>query len=64
MAKVVLVDNYDRDYVADKLLRDNLTEEQAIAVAKEYNDKYPDDHSWFAVVRDDLYELKIYDYGF
>lgn len=56
--KVVLVDNFDRDYIADRLLADNLTQEDARALADDFNKKHasyncPD----FAVVKDDNYKL-------
>lgn len=51
--KVILVDNYARESVADSLLIDALSEEEAKAVAEEYNSSnigywyakvVPDDH--------------------
>ena len=56
MAKLILVDNYDREYVADRLLEDNLTEADASAKAAEYNEKYPHD-DWFAKAVPDNYKL-------
>lgn len=57
MAKVVLVDNFDREYIEDILLEENLTDEDAEAKAKEYNDKHPSGWNWFARAVDNDYHL-------
>ena len=55
--KVILVDNYDRDTVADVLLKtdidgstipESLSLDEAIAYAKRYNDRMPENHFYFA----------------
>ena len=56
MAKLILVDNYDREYVADRLLEENITEDEAKAKAAEYNKKYPHDN-WFAEAVSNDYKL-------
>lgn len=61
--KVIIVDNYDRETVSDTLFKDNLTEEEALAIVKEENGKrfpYEDsDHpQYFKMVKDDY---KLYD---
>ena len=56
MAKLILVDNYNRETVADRLLEENITEDEAKAKAAEYNKKYPHD-DWFAKVVADDYKL-------
>lgn len=53
--KVVLVDNYARDSVADSLLQDGLSQEEAEKVAAVYNAKK--NWFWYAVVVDDDYRL-------
>lgn len=56
MAKLVLVDSYNRETVADRLVEENLTAEVATDKAKEYNENNP--HSdWFAKVVPDDYKL-------
>ena len=65
--KVVLVDNLDRDFVPDSNLvsikgdivdSENLTLEEAKALAKRYNDCYPVDAQWFAMVKPQSYKLR------
>ena len=56
MAKLILVDNYNREYVADRLLEDNITEAEAIVKAAEYNKNNPHG-DWFANVVVDEYKL-------
>lgn len=58
MAKLILVDNFDREYVADVLVEENLTCEAAQVKADEYNDKYKNaDWCWFAKAVADDYRL-------
>lgn len=56
MAKLILVDNYDRETVADILLEDNLTEVEAKAKAEGYNKTNPYS-DWVAKVVADDYKL-------
>jgi len=56
MAKVVLVDNLNREIIEDKILKENVTEQEAHKLADAYNQKHPHD-SWFARVVDDNYKL-------
>lgn len=60
MAKVVLVDNFDRGYVDDFLYKKDLTDEQAQKIADEYNESVGDYDPWYAVVRADNYRLKTF----
>lgn len=55
--KVILVDNFDRESVADVLLEEGLTELEAMEVAEKYNERYPDDWPWFARAVGDNYKL-------
>ena len=58
MAKLVLVDNLDRENVADILVEENLSEEEAKRKAEEYNNKNnPCAFGWFAKVVSDDYKL-------
>lgn len=65
--KVVLVDNLDRDFIPDKNLvsikgdivdSENLTLEEAKALAKRYNDSCPINSDWFAMVKPQSYKLR------
>lgn len=56
MAKVVLVDNFNTETIADKVLKENVTEQEARKLADDYNQKHPGD-SWFARAVDDNYKL-------
>lgn len=56
MAKVVLVDNFNTETIADKVLKENVTEQEARKLADDYNRKHPGD-SWFARAVDDNYKL-------
>lgn len=58
MPKVIAIDNYDRETVSDKLIRDNLSEEQAKRLAKDLNDEAEDKYGdmqpyYYMVVKDD-----------
>ena len=58
MAKLILVDNYNRETIADVLVEENLTEEIASEKANAYNDKNKNsDCCWFAKVVPDDYKL-------
>lgn len=55
MAKLVLVDNYNRESVEDILVEANISEEEAKQKAEEYNKHNSND--CYAVVRSDDYKL-------
>lgn len=58
MAKLILVDNLNRESVADVLIEDNIDVESAQVKAKEYNDSHShSEWGWFAKVVDDNYQL-------
>lgn len=61
--KVIAVDNYDRETVSDKLIKDNLSEQQAKVLAKDMNDeaddKYGDNAPYYYMVVDN--DHKLYD---
>lgn len=56
MAKVVLVDNYNREYIADRLLSENLTDSVAKIKADMYNEARRGSDT-YAVVKPDTYKL-------
>lgn len=37
--KVICIDNFNRDYISDSLVRENLTDEEADKLVKEHNDQ-------------------------
>ncbi len=50
--KVIAVDNLNRDYIDDKIVKDNLTNEEAIKIADEYNKSI--NNTWYyRVVKQD-----------
>ena len=58
MAKVILVDNLNRESVADISLEDNMDTQSAELKAKEYNDTHcHSDYGWFARAVEDDYQL-------
>lgn len=56
MAKVVLIDNLNREIIEDKILKENVTDQEAEKLADAYNRKHPGD-SWFARAVADNYKL-------
>ena len=58
MAKLVLVDNFNREHIADVLVEDNLDEKEANERANKYNDEHRNmDWNWFARAVNDDYKL-------
>lgn len=57
MAKVVLVDNLNRETIADVLLEGNLTDDEAERKADEYNKSHGPNPSYWARKVDDEYRL-------
>lgn len=58
MAKLILVDNLNREIVADVLVEDNLSEADAVQKANEYNAEHANGNwGWFAKAVDDDYKL-------
>lgn len=57
MAKVVLVDNFDRENIPDQLLKDEITEEEANELADEYNRCHQGSYDWYARAVADDYRL-------
>lgn len=58
MAKLILVDNFNRENVADVLVEENLTDADAKRKADEYNDKYKNtEWCWYAKSVSDDYKL-------
>ena len=55
--KVVLVSNFDLYTVNDKLLKDNLSQEEANKIAEDYNNSHSENSDYYAQVKDDDYKL-------
>ncbi len=55
--KVIVKDNFDRDYISDYLYKENVTREEGDKICKEKN-KYDQQQDFYVVVEDDhkLYE--------
>lgn len=53
MAKLILTDNYNREYIKDVLVTANINEETAKEKANEYNDFHPHGDYFARVVPDD-----------
>lgn len=48
MAKLILVDNFNREHIADVLVEDNLDEKEANEKANKYNDEHRNmNWDWF-----------------
>ena len=56
MAKLILIDNYNRDNIADRLVEENISMIDAEKKANEYNDRNPH-NDWFAKAVPDDYKL-------
>ena len=48
--KVILIDNLNREYIEDNLLKDNLSESEARKMADDYNKSHGPCWDWFAKV--------------
>lgn len=58
MAKLILVDNFNREHIADVLVEDNLDEKEANERANKYNDEHRNmNWNWFAKAVSDGFEL-------
>ena len=58
MDKLILVDNFNREYIADVLVEDNLDVKEANEKANKYNDEHRNmNWDWFAKVVPDDYKL-------
>ena len=57
MAKLILVDNYGRETVADVLVEAGISEAEAQAKADKYNADHSMDYWWFAKAVPDDYRL-------
>jgi len=52
--KVIAVDNYGREYYSDKLIQDNLSEEDAQQLANKKNEEADSHGDWYyRAVKDD-----------
>jgi hypothetical protein len=62
MPKVVLIDNFNRENISDKLVIDNLSHELCELIAIERNNQYGGVHSpSYFVVKPDDYQLYIWE---
>lgn len=58
MAKLILVDNFNRETVADVLVEENLSEKEANKKAGDYNNEHRSvNGDWFAKAVSDDYKL-------
>lgn len=58
MAKLILIDNFNREHIADILVEDNLDEGDANIRANKYNDEHRNmNWDWFAKAVSDDYKL-------
>ena len=57
--KVIAMDNFNRDHVADKLIAENLDRFTAEAMTNEMNESCNELSSYWHVVVDDDYELHL-----
>lgn len=58
MAKLILVDNFNRENIADVLVEDGLDEKEANERANKYNDENRNmNWNWFAKAVSDDYKL-------
>lgn len=53
MAKLILVDNYNREYIADQLVEESISMDDAERKANEYNDRNPHGDRFARAVSDD-----------
>jgi len=58
MAKVIATDNFDRDDVDDKLIKENLPMEEAKKIADEMNLQGSDYSRYYYKAVEDSYKLK------
>lgn len=57
MPKVVIIDNFGRDYISDSLHKDNLSMGEVIELAKEKNNQTNDNSPYFYIAKEDDYIL-------
>lgn len=62
MWKVIAIDNFNRDYVADRLIVDNISKDQAELVVTELNKYTSGSSSEYYVFKPQDYKLKEVDY--
>lgn len=55
--KVVSVDNFNRESVADELIKENVSKEEGERIVKEQNDKMNPNSSDCYVLKEDNYRL-------
>ena len=60
--QIIVVDNFDRDYISDRLVADNVLASLEVGIVEYLNDKYSGSHSayYFKLV-DDGYDLFIFE---
>lgn len=58
MAKLILVDNLNRETIADVLIEENLSDKEATQKADDYNSEHSNRNwDWFAKAVNDDYKL-------
>ena len=58
MAKLILVDNFNRETIADVLIEENLSDKEAAQKADDYNSEHRNRNwDWFAKAVNDDYKL-------
>jgi len=60
--KVIAIDNFNRDRIADKLVVENITSTQAVQIVDELNKYTSINSNLFYVIKPQEYELKKVDY--
>lgn len=61
MAKIIIVDNYGRDNISDRLHSEGHTEDEAIALATDFNARAGELSSSYYVVKPDDYKLYVWE---
>ncbi len=59
--KVIAVDNFNREYVSDFLIKENVTKEDGEKIVGDYyNNKISEYSSWFYKLVEDDYKLHVF----
>lgn len=59
--KVIATDNFNREYISDWLVKDNITKEEASQIVEEYNSKLNDHSPWYYKAVPEYHKLWIFD---
>lgn len=55
--KVISIINFDLDIVNDKLLKNNINQEEENKIAEDYNNYYNENWDYYVIVKDDNYNI-------